>query len=136
MSSPMSSADDRDHALNPHRDEDVQRASDLVAESLRRRGVEVDGSENSHQLAGALDAVETFERARALRGADSFTNNPDSTQPDDERFVIPTRAGDEALDAYARRVREAAAKIMTPAATDRPMRDPGDVEMDADDVTF
>ena len=136
MTSPTSSADDRDHTLNPHRDEDVRHAADLVAESLRRRGVEADGSEDSDQLAAVLDAVETFERARSLRGVDSFVNDPDSTEPDDERFVIPVRAGDEALDAYARRVREAAAKIMTPAATDRPMRDPGDVELDPDDVTI
>lgn len=132
MTSPTSSADDRDHALNPHRDEDVQHAADLVAESLRRRGVEVDGSEDSDHLAGLLDAVETFERARALRGGDSFVHDPDGDEPDDARFVIPTRTADEAVDAYARRVRAAAAQIMSPAATDRPMRDPGDVELDPD----
>ena len=134
MTSPMSSSDDRDHALNPHRDEDVQRATDMVVESLRRRGVEAEGSEDADALAAALDAVETFERARSLRGADSFVNDPDSTEPDDERFVIPVRAADEGLDRYARRVREAAARIMTPAATDRPLRDPGSVELDPDSV--
>lgn len=134
MTSPMSPGEDRDHALNPHRDEDVQRASELVAESLRRRGVEVEGSEDSDALAAALDAVETFERARSLRGADSFVNDPDSAEPDDRRFVIPTRAADEGLDGYARRVREAAARIMTPAATDRPLRDPGSVELDPDSI--
>ncbi|HUQ45584.1 MAG TPA: hypothetical protein VM033_02965 [Gemmatimonadaceae bacterium] len=133
MTSPMSSADDRDNALNPHRQEDVQHAADLVAESLRRRGVEVDGSEDSDQLASVLDAVETFERARSLRGADSFVNDPDSTQPDDRRFVIPTRNADEGLDDYAKRVRAAAAGIMTPAATDRPMADPGDLGADPDE---
>ena len=132
MTSPTPSADDRDHALNPHREADVQHAADLVAESLRRRGVEVDGSEDSDQLAGVLDAVETFERARYLRGADSFVNDPDSDQPDDERFVIPPRNGDEALDASARRVRQAAARIMTPAATDRPIADPADQGTDPD----
>jgi hypothetical protein len=132
MTSPMSSADDRDHALNPHRDEDVQHAAELVAESLRRRGVEADGSEDSDHLAGLLDAVETFERARALRGGDSFVHDPDGDEPDDQRFVIPVRAADEAVDVYARRVRAAAAQIMSPAATDRPMRDPGDVELDPD----
>ena len=132
MPIPPPSADDRDHALNPHRDDDVRHAADLVAESLRRRGVEVDGSEDSDELAGVLDAVETFERARYLRGADSFVNDPDSTQPDDARFVIPVRNGDEALGAYAKRVREAAARIMTPAATDRPVRDPADLGADPD----
>jgi hypothetical protein len=134
MTSPMSSSDDRDHALNPHRDEDVQRATDLVAESLRRRGVAADSSEDGDDLAAALDAVETFEQARSMRGGDSFVNDPDSTEPDDERFVIPTRADDEGLDRYARRVREAAAQIMTPAATDRPLRDPGSVELDPDSI--
>ena len=134
MTSPTPSADDRDHALNPHRDEDVQHAADLVAESLRRRGVEVEGSESSDLLADVLDAVETFERARALRGADSFTNDPGSDDPDDARFVVPSRAADEALDGYAKRVRAAAARIMSPAATDRPMRDPGDVELDPDSL--
>lgn len=134
MTSPMPSSDDRDHTLNPHRDEDVQRATDLVAESLRRRGVAADASEDGDDLASALDAVETFERARSLRGGDSFVNDADSTEPDDERFVIPTRAADEGLDRYARRVREAAAQIMTPAATNRPLRDPGSVELDPDSI--
>lgn len=132
MTSPQSSADDRDNALNPHREEERQRAADLVAESLRRRGVEVDGSEDSDQLASLLDSVETFERARSLRGGDSFVNDLESTQPDDPRFVIPQRHGDEALDAYAKRVREAAAQIMSPAATDRPLRDPADMGADPD----
>ena len=131
MTSPTP-ADDRDHALNPHRDEDVQHAADLVAESLRRRGVEVEGTEDSDRLADVLDAVETFERARALRGGDSFTNDPGADEPDDARFVVPTRAADEGLDGYAKRVRAAAASIMSPAATDRPVRDPGDVELDPD----
>ena len=132
MTSPTPSPDDRDSALNPHREEDVRHAADLVAESLRRRGVEVDGSEDSDQLASVLDAVETFERARYLRGADSFVNDPDSTQPDDQKFVIPPRNGDERLDAYAKRVRAAAARIMSPAATDRPLRDPADLGTDPD----
>ncbi len=132
MSSPMSSADDRDNALNPHRQEDVRHAAELVAESLRRRGVEADGSEDSDQLARVLDAVETFERARSMRGGDSFVNDLESTQPDNPQFVIPERQGDEPLDRYARRVRAAAAKIMTPAATDRPVDDPGDLGGDPD----
>jgi hypothetical protein len=132
MASPTPSADDRDNALNPHRAEDVQHAADLVAESLRRRGVEVDGSEDSDELASVLDAVETFERARYLRGADSFVNDPDSPQPDDQKFVIPQRHDDERLDAYAKRVRQAAARIMTPAATDRPIQDPADLGTDPD----
>ena len=134
MTSPMSSADDRDNALNPHREEDVQHAADLVASNLRQRGVEVDGSEDSDQLATVLDAVETFERARSLRGADSFVNNPDSTQPDDQRFVVPVRNGDEGLEEYAKRVRAAAAGIMTPAATDRPLPDPADLGADPDEA--
>jgi hypothetical protein len=99
-----------------------------VAENLRRRGIEADGSENGDHLAALLDAVETFERARSLRGGDSYIDDIEASQPDDPRFVIPQRNGDEPLDAYARRVRAAAASIMTPAATDRPLRDPGDAE--------
>ena len=132
MTSPLSSSDDRDNDLNPHRQEDVQHATEMVASNLRQRGVDVDGSEDSELLVRLLDAVETFDHARALRGADSFVNAPDSTQPDDERFVVPARNGDEPLDAYAKRVREAAAKIMTPAATDRPMPDPADLGANPD----
>jgi hypothetical protein len=128
MTSPEQSAADRDSALNPHREADVQHAADLVAENLRRRGIEADGSENGDHLAALLDAVETFERARSLRGGDSYIDDIEASQPDDPRFVIPQRNGDEPLDAYARRVRAAAASIMTPAATDRPLRDPGDAE--------
>ena len=134
MTSPMSSEDDRDNALNPHRADDVRHATEMVASNLRQRGVEVDGSEDSDQLATLLDAVETFDHARMLRGADSFVNDPGTTEPDDARFVIPTRSGDEGLVRDAERVREAAARIMTPAATDRPMPDPADTGADPDEA--
>ena len=132
MSSPTPPAEDRDNALNPHREADVQHAADLVAESLRRRGVAVEGSEDSDELATLLDAVETFERSRSLRGGDSFVNALDSTQPDNQAFVLPERHGDEALGAYTRRVREAAARIMSPRAAERPLGDPGDLGADPD----
>ncbi|HEY0971722.1 MAG TPA: hypothetical protein VGE02_12200 [Gemmatimonadales bacterium] len=90
---------------------DTDRAATQVRHQLEERGVRVHDDDPPEGLADVLSAVEQFERAVARRGGDSFTNTPQSSDPDREEFVVPTRGDDEAADAYARRVSARATEI-------------------------
>ena len=114
MSSP-SPFEERQNELNPHRDADRERASEVAYSQLRQRGVEVDGSEESDALADLLSAVERFETTVSLLGGDRMVNAPDSDEPEDEDFVLPQRRGDEALQAYTRRIMVAADELASRA---------------------
>jgi transposase len=103
----------RDYDLNPHRREDRERASDIARSRLRDHEVPLSGQESSDELADILAAVEGFEAAVARRGGDSFTNAPDSDDPDDAAFVLPKRKAAEGAEAYARRVRNAARRLLS-----------------------
>ena len=101
-------------ALNPHRREDQERAAATITSQLARRGIRTVGDENGDQLADLLTAVERFEAAVAAAGGDLMNNQPGSNDPDDPRFVIPTRSDDEGADGYTARL-TAAAKALGPA---------------------
>ena len=119
----------RQQALNPHRDEDRQRAADVAYSQLRQRGVDVTGDEDPDALADILDAVERFENGVSMLGADRMTNAPDSAQPDDRRLVLPARIEGEAPEAYAHRVRSAADALISRAPADAPRQGAGDAAM-------
>jgi len=102
--------DARDQDLNPHRDADRRHASAVAASQLRHRGIDVDESESSDELAALLSSVERFESAVAALGGDSMVNSLDTDQHDDESLVVPRRRGDESLAGYTARI---------DAATDR-----------------
>ena len=108
MTQPGPSFEESQRALNPHRDDDVRRATQSVVAQLVQRGIEASEREDSDQLASLLSAVERFETAVAARGGDSMTNAPDSRRPDNRAFVLPRRHADETLEAYTQRVGEAA----------------------------
>jgi hypothetical protein len=74
---------------------------------LSERGINVTDDDQDGDIAELQGAVERFESAVMERGGDSFTNAPDSSQPDNPDFVLPTRRDDETLQAYVRRVDEA-----------------------------
>ena len=114
MSSPTP-FEERQTELNPHRDADRERASEVAYSQLRQRGVEVDGSEESDALADLLSAVERFEMTVSLLGGDRMVNAPDSDEPEDEDFVLPQRRGDEPLQGYTRRILEAADELASRA---------------------
>ena len=95
---------------NPRRATERAAVRDEIAGRLAERGVELTGDESDEQVVRLLDAVEDFERARAMLGGDSMVNEPQSSSPDDPALVVPTRRADEPADAYLDRVR---------AATDR-----------------
>jgi len=96
-------AEDRD---NPHRIEERQHVRDELEARLRERDVDLTGDESDDEIILMIDAIEEFEGLRSREGGDSFTNTPQSSQPDDERFVLPQRRDDESVQQFVRRVRE------------------------------
>ena len=97
--------------LNPHREADRERASSVVEGQLRQKGVTLSGSESSDELADLLSAVEMFESTVSVLGGDNMVNRPQSTQPEDEAFVLPKRRGDEGAASYAERITRAADQL-------------------------
>ena len=90
-----------------------------VIDRLRRRGVTLTGTEKNEDLANLLEAVERFELAVEAHGGDLMVDDLKSVRPDDRHFVLPKRAGKEALRAYIDRIEEATARLRThPRHTD------------------
>jgi hypothetical protein len=102
---------DINEALNPHRDEEQERAREHTADVLARRGVLLFGDESDDELAELWSAVDRFELVVELRGGDTMTNSPDSSEPDNPAFVLPERKAREAAGDYTRRILEAAARL-------------------------
>jgi hypothetical protein len=98
--------------LNPHRDEERERAQQHAADVLARRGVLLAGNESSEELATLWSAVDRFESIVEARGGDTMTNAPDSSQPDNPAFVLPERKARESAGDYSRRILDAAAELM------------------------
>jgi hypothetical protein len=100
-----------DRELDPERERERESVSSSVAATLSARGVELTGRESSEQLVEMLDAVERFEAAVSEAGGDRMLNDPDSSEPQEEAFVLPRRAADESPLEYAERVQRAARRI-------------------------
>jgi hypothetical protein len=101
-------AADLDAALNPHREDEQARAREHNLDILGQRGVLLFGDETDEELADLWSAVDRFESVVESRGGDTFTNSPDSSEPDNPAFVLPERAAREPVRAYVRRINEAA----------------------------
>jgi hypothetical protein len=97
-----------DAALNPHRDEDQVRAREHNLDVLGQRGVRLFGDETDEELADLWSVVDRFESLVEARGGDTFTNAPDSAEPDNPAFVLPERRDREPAGTYAARVSAAA----------------------------
>ena len=104
-------APDINDDLNPHRDEELERARQHTADLLALRGVLLAGNETSEELATLWSAVERFESVVEARGGDTMTNAPDSSQPDNPAFVLPERKARESAGDYAQRILDAAAGL-------------------------
>ena len=78
---------------------------------LSADGVSLHGSESDSQIIALSNALESFDAARQRLGGDSMVNTVDSSRPDDQRFVLPTRRDDESVDQYIRRIREATRRL-------------------------
>ena len=103
--------DDLDEALNPHRADDEAHARDRAVAVLTTRGVRLTGDERDEELADLWSAVERFESVVSSRGADTMTNTPESSDPDNPAFVLPKRLAGESAPAYTRRILEAAQRL-------------------------
>jgi hypothetical protein len=104
-------AADLDAALNPHRQEEQARAREHNLDVLGQRGVLLFGDESDEELADLWSAVDRFESVVEARGGDTFTNAPDSSEPDNPDFVLPERKPREPVRAYIRRILEAADRL-------------------------
>ncbi len=102
-----------DAALNPDRDEQQARAREHNLDVLGQRGVRLFGDELDDELADLWSAVDRFESAVEARGGDTFTNAPDSSEPDNPAFVLPERKAREPVAAYVHRIHEATERLRT-----------------------
>ena len=108
----MPSYEDRQNELNPHRDADRARATEVAYAQLRQRGIDVNDDASSDDLATLLSAVERFEEAVSSIGGDRMVHSLDTDQHDDESLVLPQRRGDERVGDYAQRVYDAAERVL------------------------
>ena len=100
--------------LNPHRAEDLRRATMHTADILRQRGIPLGENEDPAELADVLSAVERFEAAAAALGGDSMVNVPGTSAPEDPSLVLPARASGEPLGRYIRRIDQATDALVQP----------------------
>jgi hypothetical protein len=110
--SPISASDEsRERDLNIHRSEEQRGARDQAIARLHARGIEVDADTPMETVGDLLEAVEAFERAVEAHGGDLMIDTPPARQPDDPRFVLPTRNADESLASLERRIRSASQRL-------------------------
>jgi hypothetical protein len=102
---------DLDAALNPHLEEERTRAREHNLDVLGQRGVLLFGDETDDELADLWSAVDRFESVVEARGGDTFTNAPDSSEPDNPAFVLPERKARERVADYVRRIQEATVRL-------------------------
>jgi hypothetical protein len=104
-------ASELDAALNPHRAEDQARAREHNLDVLGQRGVLLLGHETDAERADLWSAVDRVDSVVEARGGDTFTNAPDSSEPDNPAFVLPERRAREPVPAYVARIVEAAKRL-------------------------
>lgn len=97
--------------------EELDQAMREVVGRLQERGVTVSMHDDSDIVAQVLEAVERFEMAVERQGGDLMVDSGNPEEPDDVRFVLPKRLGDETLIDYRARV-DAAAQQLGNTATD------------------
>ena len=103
--------DPADEERNPRRAEERRHTRDELEARLRERRIVLHDDETDEDVLLILNAVETFEGRLAQLGDDSYVNTPESSQPDDERLVIPRRHDDESATGYAARIIAAAERM-------------------------
>lgn len=82
-----------------------------VADRLRNRGLEVSDNERPDELADLLTAVERFELEVKSRGGDLMVDDLNSSEPDDQHFVVPQRNQQEPLREYVARIEQAIMRL-------------------------
>jgi hypothetical protein len=108
---PITTGDEaHERELDRHRASEQRDALTEALDRLDMRGVDAsDGSLDS--VVDLLEAVEAFERAVIAAGGDLMLDTPPSKQPDNARFVLPRRSGDESILDFTKRVRAATSRL-------------------------
>lgn len=110
---PITTSDEsHERDLNRHRGEEQRVARAEAAARLRDRGIVVRDDDSLEAVVRALEAVEAFERAVERLGGDLMVDTAPAQEPDDQRFVIPTRAEGESAEDFVLRLQAATAKLM------------------------
>ena len=104
--------DPADEERNPHRADERRRTREEFETRLRERRIELVGDESDEDVMLIVNAVEMFEGRLSQLGVDSFVNTPESSEPDDDRLVVPPRFGDESASSYAARIVAAAERLL------------------------
>ena len=100
-----------DEERNPRRTEERAHARAEFASRLRERSIPLFGDESDEDVVSIVNAVEEFEARVSQLGGDTFVNTLESSEPDDERLVLPARRDDESAGSYTARIRRAAADL-------------------------
>ncbi|GAC1653802.1 MAG: hypothetical protein NVS4B3_17190 [Gemmatimonadaceae bacterium] len=111
--SPESRDADRQYHLDPHRRELRDAAVAEVVPRLEKRGIRLDGDEDSDQLASLLSAIEEFDATVAAHGGDSMLNDRVAAEGDqtDAQFILPARRPGERIGQYVWRITAAQRRI-------------------------
>lgn len=113
----MTHAEGASNEWNP----DVARVAQEMAGRLRALGVAVYDSDSPDEVLQLVETVEEFEHAVESRGGDLMVDEPPASgaaQPDDPHFLLPSRAADESVATYTRRLR-----AVTAAVREHPQQD-------------
>jgi hypothetical protein len=91
-------------------DSEITRVARDMAGRLRQRGVTVRDDESPEEIVRLLEGVESFELAVQSKGGDLMMDEPPAhgaVQPDNPEFLLPSRADDESVASYLRRLEAA-----------------------------
>ena len=97
--------------LDPHRREERVAAAEELAGRIRTKGIHVRGNESVAELDDMFTAIDDFESAVMALGGDLMSNSPQSTDPQNPKFVVPQRKAGEAARDYISRVKKARAEL-------------------------
>jgi hypothetical protein len=103
--------DPADEERHPRRAEERRNARGELEARLRERRVALFGDESDEDVVDIINAIEEFEAGVSRAGGDGFVNTRESSEPDDQRLVLPARGEDEHVQRYVARVREAADRL-------------------------
>jgi hypothetical protein len=101
--------------MENHATDERRHAAAEMKTQLEGRGVRITGGERDEELATLMEAVESFENAVVSAGGDLMMdaaldgNAP--TEPDDRRFVLPTRGMTENIESYTTHVTDATDRV-------------------------
>jgi len=103
--------EEQERLLDPHREEEQQRARQETTDRLADRGIPVREEDADEDVADLLDSVERFEEAVEALGGDLMVDRIGSSEPEDPAFVPPQRGAGEPARTYRLRVEEATDRL-------------------------